>query len=161
MRFLVSLDRLDIRLLNALQADASLPLRVLAEQVHASPATCQRRIAQLKADQVLVKEVALVDRQKVGSPLMVFVSVELEKQNDALLRSFEKKMAAAPEVLACYEVSGEFDFLLLVSAPSMERYHAFTRERCSSRSNVRNFKSTFVMNCSKFDTRIALEEPED
>lgn len=153
------LDRLDAQILNLLQDDASLPLRTLAARVNSTPATCQRRIAQLRASGVLLKEVALVDRQRVGRPLTVFVSVELDKQNDALLRQFETRMAAQDEVLACYEVSGEFDFLLVVNSASMERYHAFTREVFSSNHNVRNFKSTFAMNCSKFVTRVPVDVP--
>jgi Lrp/AsnC family transcriptional regulator, leucine-responsive regulatory protein len=156
----MQLDSLDVRILNQLQKNVSLPLRSLAELVHASPATCQRRIAQLKAAKIITKEVAIVDRLMTGHTLTVFVSIELEKQNEALLRSFEKKIAAQPNVLACYEVSGEFDFLLLVVATSMESYHAFTRKLCSSQNNVRNFKSTFALNCSKFETRIELLEPE-
>ncbi|MCW7538629.1 Lrp/AsnC family transcriptional regulator [Aquabacterium sp. A7-Y] len=152
------MDRLDIRILNLLQEDASLPLRALAEAVHSSPATCQRRIAQLKADGYLLKQVAIVDRVRVGRPLTVFVSVELEKQNAALLRSFEKKMTVEDEVMACYEVSGESDFLLIVNAASMESYHAFTRRVFSSNNNVRNFTSNFAMHCSKFETRIRLDE---
>ena len=153
------LDRLDTQILNLLQDDASLPIRTLADRVHSSPATCQRRIAQLRESGVLLKEVAIVDRLRVGRPLTVFVSVELDKQNDALLRNFEKKMAAQGDVMACYEVSGEFDFLLIVNSPSMEQYHAFTREVFSSNNNVRNFKSTFAMNCSKFETKIPLPVP--
>ena len=155
----MTLDRLDIQILNLLQEDATLPIRMLADRVESSPATCQRRIAQLRASGVLVKEVAIVDRQRVGRPLTVFVSVELDKQNDALLRNFEKKMAAQDDVMACYEVSGEFDFLLIVNSASMERYHAFTREVFSSNNNVRNFKSMFAMNCSKFETRVPLPAP--
>ena len=105
---------------------------------------------------MLQKQVALVDRRLVGRPLTVFVSVELAQQNAALLASFERRMAAEPAVSACYEVSGEFDFLLIVSAASMNQYHAFTREVFSSNNNVRNFKSMFAMNCSKFETRIPL-----
>jgi len=155
------LDRLDTQILNLLQEDASLPIRTLADRVHSSPATCQRRIAQLRESGVLLKEVAIVDRLRVGRPLTVFVSVELDKQNDALLRNFEKKMAAVDDVMACYEVSGEFDFLLIVNAASMDRYHAFTREVFSSNNNVRNFKSTFAMNCSKFETKIPLPVPAE
>ena len=88
--------------------------RTLADRVHSSPATCQRRIAQLRESGVLLKEVAIVDRLRVGRPLTVFV--ELDKQNDALLRNFERKMAAIGDVMACYEVSGEFDFLLIVNS---------------------------------------------
>ena len=156
----MALDRLDTQILNLLQADASLPMRALADKVNSSPATCQRRIAQLRASGVLLKQVAIVDRLRVGRPLTVFVSVELDKQNDALLRNFEKKMTAEEDVMACYEVSGEFDFLLIVNSVSMQRYHAFTREVFSSVNNVRNFKSTFAMNCSKFETRIPLSEPQ-
>ena len=156
----MTLDRLDLQILDILQQDASLPIRELAQRVHSSPATCQRRIAQLRASGILLKEVAIVDRLRVGRPLTVFVSVELEKQNNTLLRNFEKKMLAEADVMACYEVSGEFDFLLIVNSASMERYHAFTREVFSSNNNVRNFKSIFAMNCSKFETRVPLQLPD-
>ena len=157
------MDRLDAEILSLrpLQTDASIPMRVLAQRVNSSAATCQRRIAQLRDSGVLLKVVAIVDRLKVGRPLTVFVSVQLDKQNDALLRNFEKKMERAEEVMACYEVSGEFDFLLIVNAASMERYHTFTREMFSSNNNVRNFQSNFAMNCSKFETKIALGSPEN
>ncbi|MCX4164215.1 MULTISPECIES: Lrp/AsnC family transcriptional regulator [Paraburkholderia] len=157
----MTLDRLDVQILNLLQEDASMPLRALAERVHSSVATCQRRINQLKADGVLIRQVAIVDRMRVGRALTAFVSVELDRQNNALLRAFEKRMAAEADVMACYEVSGEFDFMLIVNSTSMDAYHAFTRRVFSSNNNVRNFKSNFAMNCSKFETKIALDEPSD
>ena len=110
---------------------------------------------------MLVRQVAIVDRHLVGRPLTAFVSVELDRQNAALLRAFEQRMAEQPEVMACYEVSGEFDFLVIVIAESMDRYHAFTRTVFSSLNNVRNFKSMFAMNCSKFETRVPLPVPAD
>lgn len=155
----VVLDALDTALLDLLQRDASLPVRTLADRVGSSPATCQRRIAQLRASGVLQRQVAIVDRQRVGRPLTVFVQVELDRQNAALLTQFEQRMAALDDVMACYEVSGEFDFLIIVNAASMEQYHAFTREVFSSNNNVRNFKSLFAMNCSKFETRVPLPPP--
>jgi len=152
----VALDGLDTALLDLLQRDASMPMRTLADKVGSSPATCQRRIAQMRESGVLLKQVAIVDRHLVGRPLTVFVSVELDKQNAALLKQFERKMNALEDVMACYEVSGESDFLIIVNAESMEQYHAFTREVFSSNNNVRNFKSMFAMNCSKFETRVPL-----
>lgn len=152
----VALDALDTALLDLLQRDAARPVRALADQLGTSPATCQRRIAALRASGVLQREVAIVDRRLVGRPLTVFVSVELDQQNAALLTQFEQRMATEDAVMACYEVSGEFDFLLIVSAESMEQYHAFTRAAFSSNHNVRNFKSMFAMNCSKFETRVPL-----
>lgn len=157
----VQLDALDILLLDLLQQDASLPIRALADKAGSSPATCQRRIARLRDTGVLMRQVAIVDRQRVGQPLTVFVSVELDRQNTSLLRAFEQRMAEQPEVMACYEVSGEFDFLVIVVSESMDRYHAFTREVFSGLNNVRNFKSMFAMNCSKFETRVPLPRPTD
>src|SRR5262249_2568149 len=118
----MELDRLDTQILNILQDDASVPLRALAGMVHASVATCQRRIAQLRASGVLIKDVALVDRVRVGRPLTAFVSVELDQQNTALLKVFESLMRQEPDVMACYEVAGEFDFMLVVTAASMDYY---------------------------------------
>jgi Lrp/AsnC family leucine-responsive transcriptional regulator len=159
IRLPVTLDALDTALLDLLQRDASLPVRALADQVGSSPATCQRRIAQMRESGVLQRLVAIVDRRLVGRPLTVFVSVELDKQNAALLKQFEQRMAAEEDVMACYEIAGEFDFLVIVNAESMEQYHAFTREVFSSINNVRNFKSMFAMNCSKFETRVPLPTP--
>lgn len=152
----VTLDKLDTQILGLLQEDASLPIRVLAEKVGSSPATCQRRIADMRESGVILKQVAIVDRFLVGRPLTVFVSVELDKQNAALLKAFEQKMSGQEDVMACYEISGEFDFLIIVNAASMEQFHGFTREVFSSNNNVRNFKSVFAMNCSKFETRVPL-----
>lgn len=152
----VELDRLDIQILNLLQEDAAIPLRRIAEQVHASAATCQRRIAQLRASGVLVKEVALVDRVRVGRPLTAFVTVQLEQQNTSLLKMFESLMREEPDVMACYEVAGEFDFMLVVTAVSMEAFQAFTRRVFTSNNNVSNYKSLLAMNCAKFETKVPL-----
>lgn len=152
----VELDRLDIQILNLLQEDATMPLRRIAGLVHASAATCQRRIAQLRANGVLVKEVALVDRVRVGRPLTAFVTVQLEQQNTSLLKMFEALMRDEPDVMACYEVAGEFDFMLVVTAVSMEAFQAFTRRVFTSNNNVSNYKSLLAMNCAKFETRVPL-----
>jgi len=152
----MELDRLDIQILNLLQDDASIPLRELAERVHASTATCQRRIAHLRSAGILLKEVALVDRVKVGLPLTAFITVQLAQQNTALLKQFEALMRAEPEVTACYEVAGEYDFMLVVVARSMEQLQAFTRRVFTSNNNVANYKSLLAMNCAKFDTRVPL-----
>lgn len=152
----IELDRIDIQILNILQEDASTPLRKLAVQVHSSAATCQRRIAQLRASGVLVKDVALVDRVRVGRPLTAFVTVQLEQQNTALLKMFESLMREEASVMACYEVAGEFDFMLVVTAVSMQEFQAFTRRVFTSNNNVSNYKSLLAMNCAKFETKVPL-----
>jgi Lrp/AsnC family leucine-responsive transcriptional regulator len=152
----VELDRIDIQILNLLQDDAAMPLRRIAELVHASSATCQRRIAQLRANGILVKDVALVDRVRVGRPLTAFVTVQLEQQNTALLKMFESLMREQQDVMACYEVAGEYDFMLVVTAVSMEAFQTFTRRVFTSNNNVANYKSLLAMNCAKFETKVPL-----
>jgi len=152
----VELDRIDLQILNLLQEDAAIPLRRLAEQVHASAATCQRRIAQMRASGILLKDVSLVDRVKVGRPLTAFVTVQLAQQNTALLKMFEALMREEPDVSACYEVAGEYDFMLVVTAASMEDFQAFTRRVFTSTNNVNNYKSLLAMGCAKFETKVPL-----
>jgi Lrp/AsnC family leucine-responsive transcriptional regulator len=152
----VELDRIDIQILNLLQEDAAIPLRRIAELVHASSATCQRRIAQLRANGILIKDVALVDRVRVGRPLTAFVTVQLEQQNTALLKMFESLMREEADVMACYEVAGEYDFMLVVTAVSMEAFQVFTRRVFTSNNNVANYKSLLAMNCAKFETKVPL-----
>ena len=152
----IELDRTDIQILNILQEDAGTPLRELAARIHSSAATCQRHIAQLRASGVLIKDVALVDRVRVGRPLTIFVSVELAQQNSSLLKMFELLVREEADVMACYEVAGEYDFMLVVTAASMESFQELTRRLFTSNNNVRSFKSLFAMNCSKFETKVPL-----
>lgn len=102
----VTLDRLDTQILGPLQEDASLPIRGVAGNAGSSPATCQRRVAGMRESGVILKQVAIVDRFLVGRPLTVFVSIELEKPNAALLNAFAQKMSAQEDTMTCYEVSG-------------------------------------------------------
>lgn len=152
------IDPLDRKILNILQEDATVSLKVVAERVHASVATCQRRIQALTERGVILKQVALVNPEAVGFPISVFVAVEMDRPNLAAQEAFERSMRRESEVMNCYEISGDYDFLLLIHARSMMDYHAFTRRVLNSDNNVRSFKSEFVMNFSKLETKILLDE---
>ncbi|MGR3806610.1 Lrp/AsnC family transcriptional regulator [Pasteurella testudinis] len=150
------LDKLDRQILNLLQSDATLPLKTVAEQVGSSVATCQRRIQQLQQQGVITKQVALVNPAAVGRSLSVFVTVVMEKQNTALQDAFLRSMKQEPDVMSCYEISGDYDYMLLVHARDMADYHHFTRRALTAENNVRDFKSQFVMNFNKVETKIML-----
>lgn len=151
------IDDIDKRILNLLQEDATLPLKNIAEKVHASVATCQRRIQMMTDTGVITRQVVIVNPTELGFDLTAFVLIEMEKQNTALQDSFERLMSRLPNVMSCYEISGDFDFLLLVHAKNMEEYHRFTRDHLTYENNVRRFKSQFVMNFSKVGTKIQLD----
>lgn len=150
------LDKLDREILNVLQSDATVPLKVLAGQLNSSVATCQRRISRMQEDGVIAKQVVLVDPAAVGRSLSVFVMVEMASQSAALQDAFVRSMDKEPDVAGCYEISGENDYMLLVHARDMAEYHRFTRRVLVGENNVRSFKSQFVMNFNKVETKISL-----
>ena len=151
------IDDIDKRILNLLQEDATLPLKNIAEKVHASVATCQRRIQMMTETGGITRQVVIVNPTELGFDLSAFVLIEMEKQNTALQHGFERLMNRLPNVMSCYEISGDYDFLLLVHAKNMAEYHRFTRDNLTYENNVRRFKSQFVMNFSKVGTKIQLD----
>lgn len=151
------IDDIDKRILNLLQEDATLPLKNIAEKVHASVATCQRRIQMMTETGVITRQAVIVNPTELGFDLSAFVLIEMEKQNTALQHGFERLMNRLPNVMSCYEISGDYDFLLLVHAKNMAEYHRFTRDNLTYENNVRRFKSQFVMNFSKVGTKIQLD----
>ena len=151
------LDSTDKAILNLLQEDATLPLKTVAERVHVSVATAQRRIQALIDSGVITKQVAIVNPNKVGYGLTAVVMIEMERSNTSMQHRFERLMDAQPQVMSCYEVSGDFDFMLMVNARNMSDYHQFTRHLLTYENNVRNFKSQFVMNFTKSGTKITLD----
>lgn len=150
------LDRLDRQILNILQTDATVPLKVLAEEVNSSVATCQRRIQQMHQDGVIIKQVVMVNPAAVGRSLSAFVLVEMDKQSAAAQDGFVRSMDREPDVMSCYEISGDYDYVLLVHARDMADYHQFTRRALVAENNVRSFKSQFVMDFNKVETKIVL-----
>lgn len=88
--------------------------------------------------------------------ISVFVMVEMLSRNPAHQEYFEQQMRREPDVMSCYEISGDYDFMLLVHADDMTAYHAFTRRMRNSDDNVRNFKNQFVVNFAKAESKIAL-----
>lgn len=154
---MIELDKLDKAILQQLQTDATLPLKALAESVQSTVATCQRRIARMQESGIILRQVAILNTQAVGLNLSVYVQVKMEKQSAKHLQAFEKAMQNEPYVLACHEVSGSYDFLLLVHCRDMDDYHQFTRRVLTADHNVRSITSQFVINTVKAETLIALD----
>ena len=123
----MKLDRLDNQILAALQQDGRISNRDLAEKVHLSESACLRRVRALEEAGVIDRYVALVNQAKVGLPGNVFVSITLNRQEQADLAAFEEAVRGVPEVMECYLMTGQQDYLLrvVVSDPAdFERLHA-------------------------------------
>ncbi len=155
------LDNTDKHILNLLQDNANLPLKTIAEQVGVSVATAQRRIHTLNQQKIIDRTVAIVNPSKVGYPLMVLVLIKMIKSNSTMQHRFECLMISHPQVMACYEISGDYDFVLMVRNQDMQEYHQFTRQMLTGDNNVANFNSQFVMNLVKSSTKITLDNEID
>ena len=148
------LDAIDIRILSELQEDASLTNSALAERVGLSPSPCLARVRALEQDGVISRRVALLDPAKLGLSLSVFIRVTLEKQTEDLLEVFEQAMARFPEVMECYLMTGDSDYLLRVVVRDVEALQHFIVDRLSKTRGVANIRSSFALKQVKYKTTL-------
>ena len=152
-----ALDAIDRRILNLLQEDNQITNQDLAAKVGISPPPCHRRVKRLREEGIIQRDVALVDPVKVGRSMIVFTSITLERQREDLLENFERKMARYPEVMQCYFVSGDADYLVVVSVADMAHYNDFARHVFANEPNIRMFRSSFCLSRVKYDTKIPVD----
>ena len=125
---MISLDKIDRRILERLQHDGRLSNADLAEQVGLSSSPCWRRVKALEEAGVIKGYAAQVDAKSVGLSVNVFVSVSLSTQNEKALKDFERAAAERPEVMECYLMTGDSDYLLRVVVPDLEAYERFVMD---------------------------------
>jgi Lrp/AsnC family leucine-responsive transcriptional regulator len=145
----VTLDKLDLRILAALQRDNLITSQALGDAVGLSPSAVQRRIKRLRDDKVIVRDTAVLDATALGSPLTVIVNVTVDREAKEVVASFRRRALASPYVQQCYYVTGEEDFVLVVTAGSMDEYHEIARSLFLDDPNVRRFRTSVVMQSLK------------
>lgn len=141
----LELDAFDIRLLALVQADARRGTEALAAEIGLSAAAVQRRLKRLREAGVIAATVAVLSPEAVGRSMTFVVEVSLERERADLMDAFKREIRATPEVQQCYYVTGETDFLLVVTARDMADYEAFTRRKFFGNPNIRRFKTSVVM----------------
>ena len=151
-----NLDRIDIEILGHLQADARIANVDLAQRVGLSPSPCARRVAGLEARGIIRGYVALVDPTAVGLPISVFVQVSLEHQVEAALQEFEAAITGYDEVMECYLMTGDADYMLRVVVPDLETYQRFLVDRLTRVPGVSSIKSSFALNQVAHRTNLPL-----
>lgn len=151
------LDAMDLRILRELQADASLSNVALAKRVHLSPSPCLARVKALESDGLIRQYVALLDPQRLGLTLNVFISISLKQQTRAALDAFEGKIAAREEVMECYLMSGEADYLLRVAMPDIAALERFIIEQLSPMKEVEKIRSSFALKQVRYKTALPLQ----
>jgi Lrp/AsnC family transcriptional regulator len=138
------LDAIDRKILMALQNDASLSVAEIGDRVGLSSTPCWKRIQRLEADGVILRRVALVDQNKIGLGLTVFVSVESGDHSDAWLAKFATAVSAMPEVMEFYRMAGDVDYMLRVVVADMQSYDVFYKKLISAVA-LKNVTSRFAM----------------
>lgn len=119
----MELDRADLKLLELLQQDGRATMQALSEAVHLSARATLNRVRRLEAGGVLEGYRALIRRNALGEHISVFAEIALKDQRQASVQRFERRMADAQEVVACWIVSGRYDYLVRISCPTLDDYH--------------------------------------
>ena len=138
-------DRLDAQTLNILQHNARITAEAMSHQVGLSPDACRKRMARLRGSGIIKAEIAVLDPTSVGRELTLIVEVTLQNELKADLDRFKTAMQTAPEVMQCYYVTGNADFILILSARDMADFKAFTRHHFFAEDNVLRFRTSAVM----------------
>ena len=145
----VDVDEKDRAILQLLQENAKLTVREIAHQVHLSPTPVHERIKRMEDTGVIRQYVALVDHSKVKKGLMVICYVSIKEHNKKSGAKFIKVINELEEVIECYNISGEFDFMLKVVVENMDAYYDFHVNKLSQLENIGQLQSTFVMGVIK------------
>jgi Lrp/AsnC family leucine-responsive transcriptional regulator len=151
-----ALDSIDLKILRQLQDDAAMPNVALARKAGLSPSPCLRRVQLLEEQGVIRRRVTLLDPAAVGLGMNVFVQVTLEKQTERTLQQFERKILEYPEVLECYLMTGEADYLLRTVLPDMAAFERFVVDRLTRITGVARVRSSFAMKQVKYTTRLPI-----
>lgn len=150
------LDAVDVKILDLLQQDSSLSIADIADQVGLSSSPCWRRIERLKRAGVIVRQVTLLDYEKLGLNFEVFASVKLQMPSRENLDRFEAAVATWPEVVDCATVTGAVDYMLRVVTTDMHAYDDFLRDKMLALGLVSDVQSRILMRVAKRTTAAPL-----
>lgn len=150
------LDRIDRRILEHLQDDGRLSNQELAERVALSPSPCLRRVRGLERAGIIRGYAALLDALQVGLGLLAFVTVKLEKRGKMPVDQFTRAVQAWPEVIACFSMTGDMDYLMRVQVEDLEHYSRFIMEKLLKQPGVIDIRTNFVLERIKETTALPL-----
>ncbi|MBB5429395.1 DNA-binding Lrp family transcriptional regulator [Paraburkholderia sp. JPY158] len=150
------LDRTDIAILRQLQDNARITNAELARAVNLSPTPCFNRVRALEKLGLFRQHVTLLDAGALGLRINVFIQVSLEQQVEDALRVFEKEVADRPEVMECYLMTGDADYLLRVVVPDMQSLEHFIVQRLTKIPGVSNIRSSFALKQVRYKTALPL-----
>jgi Lrp/AsnC family transcriptional regulator len=150
------LDATDLAILRLIQVDASLSLGDIAKEVGLTQTPCWKRIRRMEETGIITGRVTLVNAEKLGLGISVFVAIETGDHSAAWIESFAKTVAEMPEIVECWRLGGDVDYLLRVVVSDMTAYDGFYRKLTARVSSLRKVTSRFAMECVKSTTALPI-----
>src|SRR5215211_3999129 len=141
------MDLFDIKILNIIQRDNRQSAEKIADRVGLSPSAVQRRLKRLRKEGIIEAEVAIISPEALGRGLTAIVGVIIDKERrlSQALAEFKKLMLETPEVMQCYDVTGEADFIVIITVKDMPEYETVSRKLFIENPNVRRYKTSLVI----------------
>ncbi|MDR6538593.1 Lrp/AsnC family transcriptional regulator [Variovorax soli] len=152
----MNLDGTDLRILDELQRDGALSNVELSRRVHLSPSPCLARVKALEASGVVARYVALINAQAVGLSLNVFISISLKSQSKAALAEFEQRIAEHEEVMECYLMTGDSDYLIRVAVADIAALERFILDQLTPIPGIEQIRSSFALKQVRYKTALPL-----
>lgn len=154
-------DRIDARILTIVQKNNRLTSDVIGEMAGLSATACQRRLKRLRSEGIIEADVSIVSSKAVGRPIQMLVLVSLERERSDIIDKFKKAIKLSVEVVNGFYVTGDADFVLYLTARSMEDYEQFTRRFFHENSDIKGFKTMVIMDRVKVGFALPIEAPSE
>ncbi|WP_454011396.1 Lrp/AsnC family transcriptional regulator [Aquamicrobium terrae] len=139
------IDAIDRKILSILQANGKISIGELAEKVGLSPSPCARRVRLLEKAGTIKGYAAIIDQKRVGLPISAFASIKLERQREEDLDRFGEAVSRWPEVLDCYLMTGQRDYLMRIVAADLESYEHFIKSKLTRLDNIASIETSFAL----------------
>ncbi|MQU71783.1 winged helix-turn-helix transcriptional regulator [Sinorhizobium meliloti] len=154
-------DQIDARIMELVQENNRLTSDVIGERVGLSATACQRRLKRLRSDGIIEADVSIVSAKAVGRPIQMLVLVTLERERIDIIDKFKKEIKSSAEIATGFYITGDADFLLYITARSMEDYEQYTRRFFYDNPNIKSVKTMVVVDRVKAGFSIPIDLPED
>jgi Lrp/AsnC family transcriptional regulator len=150
----LGIDAFDRKIIRIIQAEPDIPIQALAERVGLSHTPCWRRLKKLEERGVVKGRAVLLDADALGLPIAVFAHIRMKAHDEGTLEAFEEVARSRPEIVECFSMSGEADFLLRIVMPSVAEYETFLKKVLVHMPGVGAVNSSFALKCVKFTTML-------
>ncbi len=149
-----NLDKIDLQILKQLQENSNINIKELAGKLFLTATPVYERIKRLEREGYIMKYVALLDKEKMNRGMIVFCNVRLKEHAKNVGANFVKDIVALPEIIECYNIAGDYDFMLKILVANMSSYQDFVMNKLSTIENIGNTQSVFVMGEIKHSTAL-------